>query len=421
LRRGWALALFGGALLLFLTTFWWLAADPERGRPPGEAEGAAPKPRLHGSAQRAPDAKRAVEDPAGLPLRVVGGVLVDPELGPLAAGRVDVWCDDGHLVERVQVDEEGRFVARACTGVTCARLTHPAFEQPEAWALEPGSLPELEVVSAPSVIGYVRSSSEEPVANASLLVRSSDGRRATARSDLDGAFAVSLPGVRPCDPCDRRTMTPECREERGHASPGHAQLLVTAPGFAPLEIEVALDGGEELELHLPSPAAPIRGRVLGREGAPFGSRTVVLATNLEREAEQHAAKVDARGEFELGELAEASYRLRAVRDGRELATLDTAAPGDDVELRADIPARYVDLKLELRDGEGQPVVGAQLDGGPLRGAVSDASGRVEAVDVLPGNYTLRVRAADCPAVRVEIELAPAAQLPEIVVLPQECG
>src|SRR5690606_39972133 len=110
------------------------------------------------------------------------------------------------------------------------------------------------------------------------------------------------------------------------------RVLVMAPGFAPVEVELAADGDAEIQLALAAPA--IHGRVLGRYGEPFDERARVLAINRAREHERHAATVDARGQFVLDNLAEAEYSLRAIRDERELAALDLARPGDEVELRS---------------------------------------------------------------------------------------
>jgi hypothetical protein len=146
--------------------------------------------------------------------------------------------------------------------------------------------------------------------------------------------------------------------------------------------------------------------VLGAEGRLFEGRTRVLASNVSRDHERHAAEVDAEGRFVFESLAAAEYSLRVIRDERELATLGLARPGDTVELRSEQPARGSTLTLELVGADDQPIVGARVDGGPWRAAISDAEGRVEAEAVLPGIYTVRVRAGDSAPVRESIELQP---------------
>jgi hypothetical protein len=366
-----------------------------------------------------PEARDADEADASTP--VVGGSLIDDESGPLADGRVDLWCDDGRLGSRVTIDADGNFVAPACSGRTCARLVHPMFEQPEAWELEPGLMRSLAVVRAPGLEGTVVSTGEpgEPIPDAQLLLRRGQ-QRATARTDADGMFALALPRERPCDACDGdrvegcRVGDPQTADE--------ANLLVWAPGFAPREIAVALVTQMALRVVMSAPAPAITGRVVGPDGTPIELRTVVLATNRVREAEQHAAAVNADGTFSFADLADADYRIRAVRDGQELAVLDRASPGDRVELRVERALHGRDLHIEVHDDDDRPTPGARVDGGPFRGTKTDEAGRVEAREVLPGSYTLSVRVAGCPVVRVGVEVDPETDTPvhELVRLPAGC-
>lgn len=357
-------------------------------------------------------------DNAGGRTRSVGGSLIDDDSGPLTDGRVDLWCDDGRLGSRTKVDADGNFVGPACSGRTCARLVHPVFEQPEAWELEPGVMRELAVARAPGVAGIVVSS-EEAIPNANVLLRRGQ-QRATARSDADGTFSLALPRDRPCDACDGG------RVDGCHVgdppTAGSANLLVWAPGFAAHEIEVALESRAPLRVVLPPPAPAITGRIVGSDGRPIALRTVVLAINLERDAEQHAAAVDAEGSFAFADLAQAHYRIRAIRDGQELAALDRAAPGDLVELRVERALHGRDLRIEVRDAEDGPVPGARVDGGPFRGVQTDEFGRVEAREVLPGRYTLSVRMAGCPVQRAGVEFGQDGDTPvhQLVRLPVGC-
>lgn len=349
----------------------------------------------------------------------VGGSLVDDESGPLAEGRVDLWCEDGQLGSRMKVDADGNFVGPACSGRTCVRLVHPVFEQPEAWELEPGVMRELAVVAAPGIAGTVESGSGEPIASANLLLRLGS-LRASARTDADGTFALALPRERPCDACDGGRVD-GCRVG-DPVTRGQANLLVWAPEFAPREMDVALEAQAALRVVLSAPAPAITGRIVGPDGAPIGLRTVVLATNREREAEQHAAAVDPDGSFSFTQLADANYRIRALRDGQELAVVDRAAPGDRVELRVERALHGRDLHIEVHDDDQHPARGARVDGGPFRGAKTDESGRVEAREVLPGTYTLSVRVAGCPVVRTDVEVGPEANTPihELVRVPAGC-
>jgi hypothetical protein len=350
----------------------------------------------------------------------VGGSLVHDESGPLAEGRVDLWCDDGRLGSRVRVDADGNFAGPACAGRTCARLVHPVFEQPEPWELEPGLMRELAVVRAPGLEGTVVSEIGEPIASAKLLLRRAE-RRATALSDADGSFALALPRDRPCDACDGEGLG-GCRRDADRPTADLANLLVWAPDFAPHEIDVSLAERDSLRIVLSPPAPAITGRIVGPDGTPIGLRTVVLAINREREAEQHAAEVHADGSFSFTDLAHANYRIRAIRDGHELAVLDGVRPGEQVELRASRALRGRDLHVEVRDDDDHPSSGARVDGGPFRGAKTDKDGQVEAHEVLPGPYTLSVRVQGCPVVRAKVEVGPGpgTAVHELVRLPVGC-
>jgi hypothetical protein len=298
---------------------------------------------------------------------------------------------------------------------------HPVFEQPEAWVLEPGVTRELVVARAPEIAGTVVDELGEPIANANFLLR--QGRqRATARSDVEGSFAMSLPRERLCDACDGAQID-ACRVgDPPTEMTLSSNLLVWAPELAPRTIELELAPQTSLRVVLSSPAPAITGRVVGADGVPIGLRTMVLATNREQEGEQHAAAVAVDGTFSFTDLADADYRIRAVRDGQELAALDSAAPGDRAELRLERALRGRDLRVEIRDGGDHPIPGARVDGGPFRGMQTDASGRVEAPEVLPGRHTLSVRVAGCPVVRKDVIIDREADTPvhELVRLPSGC-
>lgn len=102
--------------------------------------------------------------------------------------------------------------------------------------------------------------------------------------------------------------------------------------------------------------------------------------------------------------AQGGYRLRAIQDGVELATLEDASAGDDVRLRGERIAHGPDLVIEV-DGAMADV---HVDGGPFRDARTDMEGRVRADDVMPGHYALRLRPHGGQAVTVhELDLAEA--------------
>lgn len=355
----------------------------------------------------------AAQPSAGL----IRGQIIDPVSGPLTEGRIELHCSGGFLAATA-VEQEGTFEGPACAeGTTCVRLIHPGVEQPRAWELEPNTPVQLQAQPAPSVSGVVVDAGGDPVAGAELLVRRG-AAQITIGTDAAGEFAVAIPRLRPCDRCEpsfEPNTKLDCRGPNTAGERGPVRVLAMAPGHAPVETELELagglgvgvgeGGGEPVRLVLPPAAPAITGVVRGRDGAPFDARTRVLATNIEREYEQHAAPVDARGQFRFGGLAPAEYSLRAVRDGREIAELALARPGDELELRSDLSAQGSTLTVEVVDADGAPVVGARIDGGPLRAAFTDINGEVEVAEVLPGNYTLRIRASDCAVIREAVELA----------------
>ncbi|PRQ07929.1 carboxypeptidase-like regulatory domain-containing protein [Enhygromyxa salina] len=423
-RRAWVLLGVALAAMLTVVGVWWSADRPSvAARSDARDTNPAATARAHSRAD--PHATRG-EGIAELPILpgapLIGGVFVSPDEGPLTLGAIELWCADGQPGARAQLTEDGSLLAPACPTTTCVRLRHPAFEQPSAWELAPDERREFEVAAAPKISGIVRSPLGDAVVDASLAVRSDDGRRAHARTDMDGEFAVALPGLRPCDACDLQRGPPTCREAAPSEDRLRAQVLVSAPAFAPTELEVELDAQSDAvsELVLDPAAAPITGVVRGSDGELFDDRTKILATNSERPDEQHHARV-VDGQFALAGLAQARYRLRAVRDGRELGILASVSPGDEVELNVEQPARGVTLELLVLHASGRPADGVRVDGGPFVGGGTDHEGHLAAADVAPGDYTLRLRAAECSVVRAVVEVTSQPTGPRRTLhLPSAC-
>jgi hypothetical protein len=342
----------------------------------------------------------------------IRGRVVDPTAGPLSEGRVELRCSDGALLSAVTIDEDGLFEGPSCgEGPTCVRLIHPGVEQPGAWELQARAAAEpaveLEARGAPGFSGTVVGSEGQAVAGADLLVRHGAVQLATA-TDAAGEFAVAIPQLRPCDSCEpgaARGVEPSCRGPGSSLELGAATVLVSAAGYAPTEFDIELDGDEH-SLALAAAAPAILGIVRGSGGEAFDSRTRVLASNVARQHEQHAALVDDQGRFQFTGLAAGEYSLRAIRDEREIAALALARPGEEVELRSDLAAQGSALTVVLVDSAGTPVAGVRVDGGPLRAAVSDAHGRASVLAVLPGTYTLRLSVTGCAVVRETVELEP---------------
>lgn len=407
----WVLALIG-LLAVVLLAVW--PSQPERAHERRELDGEA-------RVEPEPDRSRAASWLPSLTTAAprIRGRITETTSGPLTEGRVDLYCLGSAYHVSTAVGEDGEFEAPACDhGPTCVRLIHPGVEQTRGWALESDTVIELEVEPAPKLSGVIVGPDREPVPGAEILVQHGATRIAST-SDAAGEFAVALPRGRPCDPCDVDGET-DCLDPPAPDSEP-ARISISAPKLAPTEVELALDGDAPVEIELAPPAPALIGQVLDVDGNPLDERTRVLASNRAREHEQHAAEVDAEGRFQFDGLAVAEYSLRAIRDEQEIATFDLARPGEAIELRSRHAARGSTLTIEVVDADGEPIAGIRVDGGPWRAAISDADGRVEATAVLPGSYTVRVRAGECPPVRERIELEPdTANLLRRVQLPRSC-
>ncbi|NVB42661.1 carboxypeptidase regulatory-like domain-containing protein [Pseudenhygromyxa sp. WMMC2535] len=423
-RRGSGRAWAAAALAVAAACGAWLAlrdsetagsADPSEDRaepaarpPSGPRSGGGGGEVARGSAA----ASVGVED------MQVAGVLIDAESGPLAEGRIELWCADGRLGAVARLDEVGRFVGPACTeGQTCVRLQHPVAVQPRPWSLSHGAAERLEVELAPRLEISVRADGRA-VADALALVRSGEGVR-SASTDLAGELEVALPRLRPCDPCDAEgaeggLAVGRCRgAEAAGGAAGELTILVQADGFAPSSRALSLtlediEGSLALAFDLEAAAPAITGEVVDARGRPFDARTRMLARSLDRPDEAHAAKLDAAGQFELSSLGRGQYRLRAVRDGLEIASLDAAEGGEVLRLVSDRPASGPTITIRVEDGSGRPLPGVRVDGGPFSGAITDEAGAVERERVLPGDYALRLRAHGCEAQRRTLAVSASA-------------
>lgn len=339
----------------------------------------------------------------GIEVRVQGGE-------DIGAGMVELRCVDApELRERQPLGPEGIVRSELCpTGLTCLRLEHGSLQQGEPWVVEPGRSVEFGVESQALVDGQVMDRQGTALAGAQLRLSLPGSRELGARTDLDGAFAVLVPALRPCDACDLEAG-PHCQgfdSLYAARDPSAARIFVHAPGYAPETFE--LDRFEGLELVVSPPAPAVSGHVLGAGGQAFTLRTKVLATNMERAGEQHVAFVDEQGRFRLEGLADARYRLRAVRDGLMLAALEEVTPGEEVELRASRDARGSTLRVRVLDARGEPQIAVQIDGGPFRAEFTDEQGWVEARRVLSGDYSLRVSTGRCAAAGLVAKVSPAA-------------
>ncbi len=409
-RRGAA----GLALVLVSAVFgWWLAGSElasvpdDRGRERDASDAGREREPVDAGGFVGPDGPKGFVGPSGpkgarrrasaggpeASAPEVAGRVIDVEDGPLGEGVVELRCPDGSSLGRAAIDEEGWFHGPACGPTTCVVLSHPTSEQRQPWRLAPDVAVELEVEPAPQLLASLRTEAGEPVAAAMIVLRRLD-QRWTASSDDAGELVIAAPRPAPSDPCADAGWP---GDEQG----GSWSLLVQARGLRPFTTAVdSLDALSTIELL--APAAPLRGRVVDRAGRSF-SRTRVLARSLARPDEAHAVLADERGEFELRELGEGTYHLRAIRDGLELASAEGEA-GATLELISDRSAEGATLELHLVDARGQGWASVRIDGGPLQGATTNEHGIVTADEVLAGRYTLRIRAPECATRRETIEV-----------------
>ncbi|MEZ4452072.1 MAG: carboxypeptidase-like regulatory domain-containing protein [Nannocystaceae bacterium] len=428
------LAIGVGAAILVALAAWFLASAPsERGRGRGSrggrSRGAGPgdDPRALGVGARGSDLDASAR---------VSGRVEDSDGLPVTDGRLILHClRDGAAQSApiphgtLELGPEGEFEGYGCRGVICAELAHNAMIQGDAWVLEPGKPSTLIARPLGRREGTVVTRSGEPVPGARLLIRPLPGERdptalppftsRTALSDGDGVFSYARVERAPCDPCAEASGRCSVGEEREVPTYATMLLVARAPGFRDSERTVEIEGSEPWKVVMEAPAEPIRGRLVDEGGAVY-PRARILARSQLRAYEVHqAAVVD--GAFEVGELGEGAYDLRAIQDGVELIAHAGAVAGDEVELRGAPPAAGVALTLVVMNEEGQPLADVAVDGGPFNGARTDAAGEVGADEVLAGAYSLLVRTPGRaperrsivvsegePAVRVEVEISTPA-------------
>lgn len=346
----------------------------------------------------------------------VRGRIVDEDGQPVAAGSIVLSCLGGERPGLsipggvVRVGEDGEFEGPGCKGQVCAELRHPAMIQDEPWMLRPGRPVELRARMLDRLEGTVLDPDGDPVPAARLvMVPPPDDEDPTAlppfvsrnaSTDADGHFSFAKLERPPCDACGEASG--RCDPEQARDLPTYTRMLLTAraDGYRMVETLVDAEQIEPVELRLMAPAAPLTGQLRDPEGRPYPRARVLARSNL-RAYEQHAVAPEGTA-FSFGELGDGGYDLRALQDGVELATASSAAAGDVVSLAGTVSAVGPELVVTVLGTEGRPLVGAAVAGGPFANARTDGSGQVRAADVMPGPYTLRVRAVGVRAFSREL-------------------
>ncbi len=346
--------------------------------------------------------------------RRVLGQVVDEFGEPVDDGRISLRClveDEVVAIPRssVALDDEGRFAAPGCFGVICAELHHPALRPAEPWVLRIGEPTVLQAVGLARLHGEVVDRGGAPIAGARVSLRPGDDAdpegmmptvsRSTT-TDADGQWSIALVERAPCDPCTE--VSGGC-DDSVLPLHDHVWVVASAEGFAPAQLELELTPGLDREapaLRLGAPADTLSGRLIGADGHTYPRAHVIARPTEAGEdgvvLEQHEADVQG-DSFAFESLGAGPYDLRVLQDGVEIATASAVRPGDDVELVGQTPAAGPDVEVRVLLA-GVPAPGVRVDGGPFRGAVTDAQGRVRVEQAMPGDYVLRVRRSGSPSV-----------------------
>ncbi len=354
--------------------------------------------------------------------RRVAGQIVDDDGEPVEGGRVALRCLHDDEVTTiaggvVALDDEGRFAAPGCLGIVCAELFHPSLRPAQPWVLELGRPAVLQATGLARLHGSVVDGRGEPVVAARIVLRAPQDADPEAvlptvagstTTDGDGVFSIARIERPPCDPCTEATQGCDDAPLRLH---DRVWLAVNAEGFAParVAVELAETGDVEVEpIRMVGAAEVLSGTVVDPRGAAYPRAEVYARpSDTGHDApvlEQHHA--DVQGEsFAFESLGPGPYELRVLQDGVELARRSGVRPGDDVALRGDRLADGPDVEV-LITRDGVPQAGVRVDGGPFRGASTDARGRARAQQAMPGDYILRVRSSGSPTVEHALHVEP---------------
>ncbi|MBI5432437.1 MAG: sigma-70 family RNA polymerase sigma factor [Planctomycetes bacterium] len=311
------------------------------------------------------------------PRMPVAGRVVDPEGRPVVDASVELSgpnlryellhdvSQSSDVRPRAATDDDGHFEIDAAPDLWPAQLcaSAPGFveERRELFEAQTGTLTIVlkpRVRDARSLFGHVLDPDGAPVADAHVWT----GRAARENSEptnARGEFELLL-------------STPATR------------LIALAPGYLPLERELAADAhAAPIELRLAQRALTLSGVVVDADGQPCAG---IELENVDREpirtwseragTYEHSVErllggagpgdtdlvTDERGRFELRGLRNRPYRLR-VFDPRTLVCFTSAAfdaGSTDLVLRLVRPERARTLAGRVVDARGRPVIGADV-------------------------------------------------------------
>jgi thiol-disulfide isomerase/thioredoxin len=163
---------------------------------------------------------------------------------------------------------------------------------------------------------------------------------------------------------------------RAHFKTGGSSYLQGAPGSL-VDLAALKSGQAELNLNA---GFTIAGRVVDEAGGPL-SGVILRARDASSRSQAHEFTTDFEGRFELRHWDAARVLVSAERDGYQGATVTVSTGADAAEAKIMLRPGQP-LRLQVLDGEGKPVPGAEImtDPNPSEQIVSwktetDAEGR----------------------------------------------
>lgn len=200
--------------------------------------------------------------------------------------------------------------------------------------------------------------------------------------------------------------------------PGLWRIVISAPGFLPMEQLAALVESRTLEPARLSPPMPRTLRVRLPDGTPAAGVSVGIEMPLAPERGDWSffaqrGVTDSSGEVRLPALAGLTQRISAFTPAFAPAEVESAEPQIELTLGA-----AVATSIEIRDERGRPVRGVLLSLGAFGwpAGLSDAAGRMTVAMPADGELELRAGTADGRAVRASVSRPKAGSGPVVLRL-----
>jgi protocatechuate 3,4-dioxygenase beta subunit len=273
-----------------------------------------------------------------------------------------------------------------------------------------------------SLKGIVRDEAGEPVAGVTVTSGLVDTwSRAQARTGDDGRFHFEHVQT------GRHRVTAESGWFEQMRAPGTTDDDVQGE-----LVEVTAEGTAEVELVVEQRAGIIRGRVLDSDGGPVddafvdavrmsdsgAANSAWARTSMRWGWDRQPVLSDRDGTFELRELAEGNYMIRAYREGGGEAVLEGVAVGSSDAVLTIVETGRIAGKVTLADGGAPERFVLTLRD---RSAGFDRSddffrtgGAFSLRELPPGKYELTVSASEGSA-KIDVELEPNAVIDDLAI------